>query len=138
MVLKLLKANSSKEELVHPNQMDYHIRVKYPFDSEMAFFDVKETELEEENTVVFIENIGPGGLRFLSNLYLEDNQEISFSLKEILKDKIHLPGNIIWREEVSQGLYQYGVHFNIPEDSRSFINELLYRYSETYFQRTEP
>lgn len=139
MTFKLLKAKPAKKELINPlHQPSYQIQIKYPFESEMTLVNPREIELEAENTFVFIENIGPGGLRFLANLSLINRQEIIFSLNaEILDDKIHLPGAIIWSEELSEGLYQYGVHFHIPETTRPFITNLLQDYSEKYFSREE-
>lgn len=135
MTLNLLNLKPSKKGEQPPS---LRIRIKYPFESEMTLVNPKENNLEEGNNVVFIENIGPGGLRFISNLLIAMDQEIIYSLEEeIIEDKIHLPGVIIWHEELSEGLYQYGVHFNIPDHARTFITNLLSDYSEKYFQRGE-
>ncbi|MEH7331236.1 PilZ domain-containing protein, partial [Neobacillus drentensis] len=134
----LLKFKPSKKEMTTSfPSTSYRIKIKYPFDSEMTLVNPKELHLEEGNTVVFIENMGPGGLRFTSTLQLMIDQEIIFSFEaEILEEKIHLPGAIIWSEELSEDLYQYGVQFHVPETARTFINNLLNDYFETYFHHT--
>ncbi|EKN70161.1 PAS/PAC sensor-containing diguanylate cyclase/phosphodiesterase [Neobacillus bataviensis LMG 21833] len=138
MTLKLFNAKSAKKENTHPiHQASYRIQIKYPFDSEMTLLNLGVKDVETENPVVFIENIGPGGLRFLANLPLMGGQEIIFSLEaDILEDKIHLPGDILWCEELTEDLYQYGVHFHVPESTRSFIHNLLQDYSDKYFNDT--
>jgi PilZ domain len=101
----------------------FRIKIQSPLDSELMLINMEE---ELENAEVIIENIGPGGLRFLSNLILELDQEILYSIySEILEDNICLPGVIIWYEKISDGLHQYGVHFETPEQSRPFLNQLF-------------
>ncbi len=139
MTIKWLHVKSAKQKVTNPiHQTSHQINIKYPFESEMTLINPQEIKVETENAVVCIENIGPGGLRFLSNLPLVEDQEIIYSLESaILEEKVHLPGDIIWSEELSAGLYQYGVQFHVPENSRTFVNDLLNDYSEKYFSRME-
>ena len=100
----------------------------------MTLIQLNETLLKEESSDIIIENIGPGGLRFVSNILLEEEQEIIYSFNaEVIGETIHFPGVIIWNEELSEGLYQYGVHFRLPESTKTFLNQLLNEYSKRYF-----
>ncbi|WP_284036412.1 PilZ domain-containing protein [Neobacillus sp. 114] len=99
------------------------VKIQYPVESELTLVKVGE---DLENIEIIIENVGPGGLRFVSNLQLELDQEIIYSIEsEFLEDKISIPGVVIWKEEISKDLFQYGVHFETPEQTRAFLNQLL-------------
>ena len=140
MALKWLPFKSlNKDNSTINNQNSFPIKINYPLESVLTLINRKEIDLdlEEENTVVFIENIGPGGLRFLSNLKLMVDQKIiySFATEEI--DEIHIPGIIIWDDEMSEGLYIYGVQFHLEENTRNHFTQLLNDYSEKYFARKE-
>ncbi|MEO2076765.1 MAG: PilZ domain-containing protein [Bacillus sp. (in: firmicutes)] len=118
-------------KLIHPLDKEYsqtsqlpslRIKINDPFESEMTLVHLDESNLGETSRDVLVENIGPGGLRFVSNLKLEVEQEMIYSFDtEVIDDTLHLPGVIIWKEELSKGLFQYGVHFRIPESTRSFL-----------------
>lgn len=112
-----------KEITSHDHANSFRIKIPSPLESELTLLNV---DADLEDIEVIIENLGSGGLRFLSNLHLELNQEIIFSFdSEFLGEKIHIPGLIIWTEVISDGLYQYGAHFETPEQTRSFLNKLL-------------
>lgn len=138
MTLKMIEVDSSKKEMTHTIHQDsIRFKINYPLESEMTLTRLKEDMPDAEKAEVLIENIGPGGLRFVSNLKLVVSQEIVYSFEtEILGDKVHLPGVIIWEEELFLELYQYGVQFNIPENARPFLTQLLNDYSVKYFSVT--
>jgi hypothetical protein len=140
MVLKSLTLHSSNIEISNLiNENSYRIKINYPLESVLTLINRKEIEIEieEENTVVFIENIGPGGLRFLSNLKLMVDQKIIYSFEIEGINEIHIQGVIIWKDEMSEGLYLYGVHFHLEENTRAHFTELLNDYSEKHFTRNE-
>lgn len=115
---------SKKEQLLRHHQENLPtINIQDPLEAELMLLNLDE-DLKSIN--VMIENIGPGGLRFLSNIHLDPDQDIIFSLySEVLEDKVYLPGSIIWKEAISKDLNQYGIHFETPEQSRPFLNQLL-------------
>ena len=140
MALKWLTLHSSNIEISNLiNENSYRIKINYPLESVLTLINRKEIEIEieEENTVVFIENIGPGGLRFLSNLKLMVDQKIIFSFETEGIDEIHITGVIIWNDEMSEGLYLYGAHFHLAENTRAYYTHMLNDYSEKYFSRNE-
>jgi hypothetical protein len=115
--------NKAEEQGKNDYTNTFRIKIQSPLDSELMLINM---EVELEDAEVIIENIGAGGLRFLSNLILELDQEIIYSIYSgVLEDNIYLPGVIIWYEKISEGLYQYGVHFETPEQSRPFLNQLF-------------
>lgn len=124
-----------KKEIPNVEKSTYPIKVKYPFQSELALIEYLEEKRKEEKTKVVIENIGLGGLRFTSNLKLIVGQEMVYSFKtEEKEEKIQIAGVVIWNDERKDGEYQYGVHFLIPDQQRTYLNQLLNTYSQKYFQ----
>lgn len=127
--LMVQKSLVRKREMERRNEKKnyYRIRVYDHFNTEIGWLDfLKDNILVSDSVEILIENIGPGGLRFVSNLDLTDNQKVVYSFEsDILETEIRLPGEIIWSEEVSDGLYRYGFHFNIPENTRDIISDLL-------------
>ncbi|MGJ7921935.1 PilZ domain-containing protein [Neobacillus sp. LXY-4] len=120
--------NSQNED----KQNFLRINVRNPIVSEMTLINMDDIEIGK--TELVLENIGPGGLRFLSNLNLLVHQKVIYSFEPaFLGEKIHLFGEIIWSYELPDGMYQYGVHFTLPEDRRVFLSELLNDYSKRYF-----
>lgn len=116
--------NSTTKELNSPDYANsFRVIIHYPLVSELILLNVEQ---ELESVDIIVENIGPGGLRFLANIHLKLNQEIIYSVEsDFLEDKIHIPGNIIWKEEISKDLFQYGAHFETPEQTRAFLNQLF-------------
>lgn len=139
MALKGLTLNSLKEEEASNlmNENSYRIKIYGPLESVLTLINPMEIDINEEDTIVSIENIGPGGLRFLSNLKLMIDQKIIYSFGTERIDKIHIPGVIIWSDEMSEGLNQYGIHFHLEEKTRALFTHLLNDYSEKYFTRTQ-
>lgn len=128
------KENEQTYQLKKGNQHSFQIKISSPFASQMTLLKFKEGSFDQGETNIVIENIGPGGLRFLSNLKLKEDQEVIYSFEsEVIGEKIQLSGVIIWIYELTGGLYQYGVHFKIPENQRTFLTQLLNDYSQKYF-----
>lgn len=78
---------------------------------------------------VLIEDIGLGGLRFLSDIRLTVHQDIVLEFEaEILGNTVKLQGAVVWMNEISYGIYQYGIEFlfhdNVQSDLTQIINRL--------------
>lgn len=71
------------------------------------------------DTKVLIQDIGPGGLCFISNLNLpiEKNIIMRFAT-QLIGEEINVLGRLIWSEEIDTNLYEYGIEFTIDEDVR--------------------
>lgn len=108
------------------------IKINYPLQSEMTFINLAAGKMDKGE--LLIENIGPGGLRFLSNLKLIVDQEVIYSFETDTAGRINLSGVIIWDDQLPDGQYQYGVHFNLPEDKRTYLTQILNDHSEKYFR----
>ncbi|WP_052948817.1 EAL domain-containing protein [Mesobacillus campisalis] len=123
-----------KREKVHPETHTYDIKIRYPFRCEMTLTGYPGESVQQEPIAIEIENMGPGGLRFVSNLELSVGQEMLYTFKpEELEGEIQVAGVVIWSEELTSGNRQYGVHFNLSSDQRHYLAPLLKQYSKIYF-----
>ncbi|WP_053360812.1 EAL domain-containing protein [Bacillus sp. FJAT-27251] len=123
-----------KKDKIHPGTHTYDIKIRYPFRCEMALTGYSAAPPQQEPITIEIENMGPGGLRFVSNLKLSVGQEMVYTFKpEELEGKIQVAGVVIWSEESPSGNRQYGVHFNLSNDQRHCLAPLLNQYSKMYF-----
>ena len=78
------------------------------------------------NTKVVIRDIGLGGLRFNSDIKIPIKRDLILQFKtELLGQNITLYGRPVWWEEMSKGIYEYGLEFTIDENERTALAKLL-------------
>ncbi|SHF93999.1 PilZ domain-containing protein [Caldanaerobius fijiensis DSM 17918] len=79
---------------------------------------------------VCVKDIGPGGLKFLSNLKLQVNPNIVLEFEvNILNTTLNVYGTVVRVEEVEPHIFGYGVEFTFIDDTFrarliSIFNEL--------------
>ncbi|MFD1677639.1 putative bifunctional diguanylate cyclase/phosphodiesterase [Alicyclobacillus fodiniaquatilis] len=75
---------------------------------------------------VLVLEVGPGGLRFVSNLRFPTNQGLVLLFKmNLFNIVIELEGFVVWSKEVENGLFQYSVKFSLDELKRNKFVPLL-------------
>jgi diguanylate cyclase (GGDEF)-like protein len=125
--------NPNKEAFKRPiREKRKHFRVDLPFplNADMTIVQIKEKPIELGKTEVLIENIGLGGLRFLTHIQLPINGEITLKFEtEILGGKIKLLGHIVWKQEIENSYFQYGLKFTIHESDQPTIASILTKLS---------
>ena len=84
----------------------------------MTVSELNGKKVQLGNTKVLIENIGPGGLRFVSNIKLPARSDIvlKFQMK-IIYEEMTLYGTIAYDEE-QEHFDRYGVKFMVDEKTR--------------------
>lgn len=116
------EANSQIE-----NQRKYfRINLHFPLSTDMTIIRVKGQNIKLGNTEVLIEDIGLGGLRFLSTIKMAVHRDILLGFEtEILGKITKFYGNVVWCREIEDGIYQYGLEFLIHDSERTFLARLL-------------
>ncbi|WP_153731494.1 EAL domain-containing protein [Sporosarcina obsidiansis] len=106
----------------------FRIPLVYPLEANMTVSELNGKKIEVSKTSILIDNIGPGGLRFISNIHLpvEANFVLNFEVK--IFGEIHsLHGSIVHSFEKQQLRY-YGVKLRMTENQRdkyiSILNNL--------------
>ncbi|AOV07522.1 EAL domain-containing protein [Sporosarcina ureilytica] len=99
----------------------FRIDFQYPLEANMTISEWKGKKVSLGNTKILIENIGPGGLRFLSKIKLPSNTDcvLRFQLK-VLEETLDIYGKIIHDSEQGD-IYRYGVQLIVDEPTREYL-----------------
>ncbi|WP_099353323.1 EAL domain-containing protein [Fredinandcohnia onubensis] len=107
----------------------YRINLLFPLSSQMTLTTILGNQVELGNTEILIEDIGPGGLRFLSTIQLPVRPDITYQFKtKIMGEIITLNGHVVWKEEV-KGIFQYGLKFIMDETQRDVLVKFLNHFT---------
>ncbi|MGO4108084.1 EAL domain-containing protein [Paenibacillus sp. YAF4_2] len=108
----------------------YRVSFHYPLSALMTVIEINGKSIELGKTEIVIENIGAGGLRFLSSIQLAVHPGILLELEtQIIHKTIRLYGKVVWLKELESGIFQYGVEFQINEHERSSLTRTLHELS---------
>ncbi|MCA0983837.1 EAL domain-containing protein [Halobacillus yeomjeoni] len=104
----------------------YRMEFPYPLLGSFSIVEFYNESVVIGKSKVLIENISIGGLRFITKLQLPVNPEIMlrFYFKLFGKD-YSLDGKIVWKGEVKPEIFQYGVKFNIEEQTRDELADTM-------------
>ena len=106
----------------------FRVDLFFPLSSQMTIIKIKDKGITLGTTEVLLEDIGIGGLRFLSHLSLAVNKDIIFQFEtEILGEIIQVQGFVVWKQEIDDDINQYGIEFTIDENERDSLARLLNR-----------
>lgn len=123
-ILKLLagKTNSETESLSTKEKRKYfRIDLQYPLEALMTVSEINGKRVQLGSTKVLVENIGPGGLRFVSNIKLPARSDIVLKFETtIIDEKMTLYGTIVYDVE-QESLNRYGVKFIVDEKQRDYL-----------------
>ncbi|AMO85402.1 Cyclic di-GMP phosphodiesterase Gmr [Solibacillus isronensis B3W22] len=104
----------------------FRVSLHFPLSGTMTLTRINGRTVDVGKTVVIIENIGLGGLRFITDLKLTVNPNILFEFEVYLfGETIKLLGTIVWMNENKPDIYQYGLEYAIDESRRSEITPIL-------------
>ncbi|WP_262174065.1 EAL domain-containing protein [Saccharococcus sp. Marseille-Q5394] len=96
----------------------FRIDFPYPLEAMMTIAELNGKKVQLGNTKVLLENLGPGGLRFLSTIKLPVSPDMILKFQMTIADEeITLYGSIIHESEFND-LNRYGVEFIVDEQGR--------------------
>lgn len=114
----LSPVSSQKESMLEDRRNYFRIILPFPLSSRMSIAAIGGKSVEIGSSEVLIEDLGPGGLRFLSSLNLPVRPDIVCNFEVVIMGKMYsLNGKISWKEETNE-LYRYGIQFYIEEVER--------------------
>ncbi|MEK3936544.1 EAL domain-containing protein [Sporosarcina sp. FSL W7-1349] len=107
----------------------FRIEPAFPLSAHMTIAKYKGNYVTMGTTEILIENIGVGGLRFLSTVNLPVNPDIILKFEtEILGETTSVMGTIVWREVVGE-FFRYGIQFNTSESMQQSLVRTLNRFA---------
>ncbi|HEU5140446.1 MAG TPA: EAL domain-containing protein, partial [Bacillales bacterium] len=92
----------------------YRIDLPLSLSAQLTILSISGKDLSLGSTEVLIQDIGLGGLRFISHLRLRSHQSIVYGFEtNVLGTEFRLNGKIVWGREMSMDVFEYGVEFMI-------------------------
>nr|WP_295972963.1 PilZ domain-containing protein [uncultured Bacillus sp.] len=113
------KEVASKNAEFEERRRYFRVDLPFPLLASMTLIKIQEKNVDLGQTEVLVENLGFGGLRFLSDIKLVIHPEIILEIQtEILGQTVQMYGNVVWMKRVKSGIYQYGLEFSMDESER--------------------
>ncbi|SDM90477.1 PAS domain S-box-containing protein/diguanylate cyclase (GGDEF) domain-containing protein [Psychrobacillus sp. OK028] len=104
----------------------FRVPLHFPLSGSMTITRINGRMVDIGKTVVLIEDIGLGGLRFLTDLKLTVNLNIILEFETYLfGEPIKLLGSIVWMNEIKTDIYQYGLEYAFEESERAEFTPIL-------------
>jgi PAS domain S-box/diguanylate cyclase (GGDEF) domain len=108
----------------------FRIQLPCPLSALMTVIEINGRSIELGKTEIVIENIGAGGMRFLSSIQLAVHPGILLEIEtQLLYKTIKLYGKVVWLKELESDIYQYGLEFLVNEDERTSLTRVLHTLS---------
>lgn len=102
---------------------------EYPLVVDMTIDKFGNKSVNIGSSEIFMKEIGPGGLRFQSNLKLPVSQEINLRFTtEVLSNHLKLNGFIAWHKGLNDYDNEYGVEFIIEEMEREKLVKIFNQF----------
>lgn len=127
LLLRLQETVSTEFENPLKNRRKYfRIKLHVPWCAFMRIMNENDIFSQENYYKVCIVDIGPGGLRFSSDLKLavDRNVVLEFIL-HVSNENICLFGSIVHKIERNPRIIEYGVQFNIDDAARMHLTQIL-------------
>ncbi|BAU29180.1 PilZ domain-containing protein [Aneurinibacillus soli] len=108
------------------NQREHFRQVfQNPLCADMTIVKIKDNQIDAKRTKTCILDIGPGGLRFYTNLKLPVNPYIVLEFQtRIMGQILSLPGYVV-RKIDTEEFHEYGVRFVLDEQQQMELSSLL-------------
>jgi len=95
-------------------------------EADMTILEINGKRTHVGSTKVVVKDMGPGGLRFVSNIRLPIKRDLVLQFTtELLGKEIKVYGCPVWMEVVLEQLYEYGVEFTFDENDRMYLTGVL-------------
>lgn len=103
----------------------FRLQLKNAITSDMRMIRVQNKVIESAYKEVLIDDIGPGGMRFLSDLKIPVNRLVVWGFRtELLGQIIEVNGFVVRARIIEKGIYEYGLKFIMDEKERLFFIKL--------------
>jgi len=103
----------------------FRIDLEHPLSTDITIVKVRDQQVVSKSARVAVDNIGPGGLKFITNLDLPvtSNVALEFEL-EIVNQAVKLIGYTVRKKQLSTGEYEYGATFTIDDIKQAHLSKL--------------
>lgn len=113
-------------ELYESRRRFFRVNFGQPLETDLTILEFKGREINVGNTKVWVKDIGPGGLCFISDIRLPIEKDIVLLFTtQLIGEEINVEGHSVWMEEKELNLFEYGVEFVIDENKRTDLVRIL-------------
>jgi len=118
--------NNTKTVNLEEKRGYFRIKFYKLLEANITIIEFKNNQSNIRNFKALIDDIGPGGLSFFSNIDLSISKDTTILFKtELLDERITVYGFPVWVKEADSCLYKYGIKFTIDENKRETITKLF-------------
>lgn len=104
----------------------YRFEFTFPISGKMYITEIAEKQTNIGYANILITNVSIGGIRIISNFKIPVVSELKLKFEFNIMGKVfHLNGSLVYQEEERNGLYSYGVSFNIPEVEQDKLAKVI-------------
>lgn len=123
---EILQPIDPKEKSGRNNRQHIRLQFPYPLASSMRLVSIAGKTMNLGKSTILIDDISIDGLRCLSTLKLPVRGDVVFEFEtEILHKRLRLLGRIVWKEEQSADLVEYGIQFMNESDDQENLQVTL-------------
>ncbi|SFG17680.1 EAL domain-containing protein [Sporolactobacillus nakayamae] len=121
---------SRRREVYENRRKHFRVDLDYPLSAMITLVQFHEQHVQLGNTRILIENIGLGGLRFLSDLRFGIDSSLILKVEtNILGKKMTFLGSVVWTKELKSEVFQYDFKFIMNENERKILSQLLNKFA---------
>ncbi|WP_425341284.1 PilZ domain-containing protein [Brevibacillus borstelensis] len=92
----------------------------------MTIVMIRGKSMEVGSTDVLIEDLGGGGLRFLSDLKLPVNDQLVLQFEtEVFSQQLKMFGHVVRSGNWNETIYEYAVKFTMDDSAHAGINRVV-------------
>lgn len=126
---KKLKLINDKDSVLKEMRKFFRVEFTNLLEGDMTILAIDGNNVNLGYTKILIEDIGPGGLAFISNIRFPIKESMILQFKtELIGEEIKVCGHPVWTEELQEDLYEYGIEFVFDENERTVLTRVLNQF----------
>lgn len=114
----------------------FRLKLEHALCADMTIVLVKGKSMEIGSAKVLIEDLGGGGLRFLSHLRMPASDQLVLQFEtEICSQHVQMYGHVVRTNRWEDDFYEYAVRFTMEESVHQEISRLVNRLAIRFRQK---
>lgn len=123
---KPILVNNAEERPTREKRKFFRIQFRQLLEADATIVEINGKRVDAGNTKILIKDMGPGGIRFVSNFKFPIERDLILQfITQLMDQEIKVYGYPVWREEFDDNLYAYGLEFTLDETERVDLIKIL-------------
>lgn len=117
---------STIQGMIKNRRKYFRINFTHPLEADMTISEFNGKKVNLGMTEILIEDMGIGGIRFLSQIHLPVRNDVVLNIQtDLLNHSLLLQGNVVWKNEYISNVYQYGLQFTISDQETLKLSKVM-------------